>query len=1159
MQFHPQRSFKIFNSRSVGLMLALGIAVSSASAQTLDSLNPAPQNTVTTVAVQPDGQILLGGSFTAVGGLVFSNLARLKLDGSLDTNFNPRIRGSVSALALQTNGGIVVAGGFTSIGGQSRSYLGRLNPDGSLDATFNPGISNSVYCLALQDDGKILIGGNFLGAGGQVRKYIARINNDGTLDSSFNPGAGSSVTCLALQRDGNIVVGGLFTTLGGQPVNRIARLTVDGYFDTSFASDANAEPYCLVVQLDGKILVGGRFTTLSGAGCNRIGRLNSDGSLDTAFDPGADNSVYCVVPQADGRILATGTFTNLGGTTFNRFGRLNADTTPDSSFSAPLNAGGSATGYALALQSDGKIILGGSFTNVAGQTRTNLVRFTNTDPAVQTLSFTGTDVTWLRSGTGPEFWRTTFDACTNGTDWISLGAGTPIAGGGGWEMTGLDLPANAAIRARGFSTCGRYNGSSTFVESFVGPPVIAAQPAARTNYAGTLASFSVSAVGPQPITYQWRKGVTNVADSTTITGSSSATLTLSNVFGGNRGTYSVIVSNASGTVTSLLAVLTVLDPYIVSQPSSNWVNAGDSVLLSVSAAGTTPLKYQWRKDGTNLSGATLASLSLTNVQRGDGGLYDAVASNVWGCVTSAPAVLGVNLATAETFQTNLSDPVYALVLQTDGRILFGTSAGGFGRLQSDGSTDTNLNLSISGIQYQTWVGSLAVQTNGGVLVGGSFIFFGSQSRNSLGRMTPAGVADSGFNAGISGYYPFVSCLGLQPDQQIVLAGCCEMVGWQARTNLGRIDASGNLDTSFKASTELASYPSQGRIYSMALQTNGQILLGGLFTNLVGVSRSHIGRLNSDGTLDMSFNPGANAWVECIAVQADGKILVGGAFTNVAGQARNRLARLNADGSLDNSFNPGADGMVESFALQSNGKILVAGYFSNLAGQPCNRLGRLNADGSADSTLNPGADGTVYALALQADGKVLAGGAFQVLGGQPRPNLGRLSNPDPVTQLLSRTNSTLTWLRSGACPEVWRTTFEASTNGTDWNLLGSGTRIGGGWQLTSVSAPTNATIRARGFVTGGQGNGSTWFVESQFPVPNTNPPVILTRDGGFGFRTNRFGFNIGVLPGQVVVVEASTNLTKWIPLVTNALGISPIYFSDPDLQGYGRRFYRVRSP
>ena len=1163
MQFYPQRSFKIFNSRSVGLLLALGIAVSSARAQTLDSLNPAPQNTVTTVAVQPDGQILLGGSFTALGGLVFSNLVRLKLDGSLDTNFNPRIRGSVSALALQTNGGIVVAGGFTSIAGQSRSYLGRLNPDGSLDASFNPGVSNTVNCLALQDDGKILIGGSFLGAGGQVRKYIARINNDGTLDSSFNPGAGSSVYCLALQPDGNIVVGGLFTTLSGQPINRIARLTVDGYLDTSFASDANAEPYCLVVQPDGKILVGGRFTTLSWSGCNRIGRLNSNGSLDTAFDPGADNSVYCVVPQADGRILATGMFTNLEGTTFNRFGRLNADTTPDSLFSAPLNAGGSATGYALALQSDGKIILGGSFTNVAGQTRTNLARFTNTDPAVQTLSFTGTDVTWVRSGTGPEFWRTTFDACTNGTDWIGLGAGTPIAGGGGWEMTGLDLPANASIRARGFSTCGRYNGSSTFVESFVGPPVITAQPAARTNYAGTLASFSVTAVGPQPITYQWRKGVTNLTDSTAIAGSRLATLTLSNVFGGDRGTYSVVVSNASGTVTSLLAVLTVLDPYIVSQPSPKWVNAGDSVAFSVSAAGTTPLRYQWRKDGTNLPGATLSSLSLTNVQQGDGGLYDVVASNVWGCVTSAPAVLGVNLAATDTFQPNLSDPVYALALQTDGRILFGTGVGGFyqthscfGCLQPDGSTDTNINLNVSGIQFQTWVRSLALQTNGGVLIGGSFVFIGSQSRNSLGRMTPAGVADSGFNAGISGYYPFVSCLGLQPDQKIVLAGCGEMVGFQARTNLGRVDGSGALDTSFKASTEQAVYPSQGRIYSMALQTNGQILLGGLFTNLCGVLRSHIGRLNADGSLDAGFNPGANASVECLAVQADGRILLGGAFTNIAGQARNYLARLSSDGSLDNAFNPGADGMVESFALQSDGKILVAGYFSNLAGQPCNRLGRLNADGSADTTFNPGADGTVYALALQADGKVLAGGAFQILGGQSRPNLGRLSNPDTATQLLSRNGSTLTWLRGGSCPEVWRTTFEASTNGADWNPLGAGTRIGGGWQLTSISAPTNATIRARGFVTGGQGNGSTWFVESQLYSLNTNLPFILTGDGGFGFRNNRFGFNISALPSQVVVVEASTNLTKWISLITNT---SPLYFSDPDLLGYGRRFYRVRIP
>src|SRR5260221_448751 len=76
----------------------------------------------------------------------------------------------------------------------------------------------------------------------------------------------------------------------------------------------------------------------------------------------------------------------------------------------------------------------------------------------------------------------------------------------------------------------------------------------------------------------------------------------------------------------------------------------------------------------------------------------------------------------------------------------------------------------------------------------------------------------------------------------------------------------------------------------------------------------------------SFNPGANYFVYSLAVQADRKILVGGAFTTLGGQSRTNIGRLNADGTLDPSFNPGADGLVISVALQAGGKILVVGNF-----------------------------------------------------------------------------------------------------------------------------------------------------------------------------------------------------------------------------------------
>src|SRR5690606_4781715 len=94
-----------------------------------------------------------------------------------------------------------------------------------------------------------------------------------------------------------------------------------------------------------------------------------------------------------------------------------------------------------------------------------------------------------------------------------------------------------------------------------------------------------------------------------------------------------------------------------------------------------------------------------------------------------------------------------------------------------------------------------------------------------------------------------------------------------------------------------------------------------------------------------FDPGANSAVYSLALQPDGKVLVGGLFTELGGQTRNRLARLNPDGSLDADFNPGANGPIDTVALQPDGKVLVGGQFTQLGGQPRNRLARLNPDGS----------------------------------------------------------------------------------------------------------------------------------------------------------------------------------------------------------------------
>jgi Domain of unknown function (DUF5122) beta-propeller len=263
--------------------------------------------------------------------------------------------------------------------------------------------------------------------------------------------------------------------------------------------------------------------------------------------------------------------------------------------------------------------------------------------------------------------------------------------------------------------------------------------------------------------------------------------------------------------------------------------------------------------------------------------------------------------------------------------------------------------------------------------------------------------------------------------------------------------------------------------------------------------------------------------------------------------------LNADGTLDTNFNSGEmNGWIGSAALQTDGKIVIGGAFTQIGDQARNRLARLGTDGTLDPTFDPVANDLVYTLALQADGKILAGGRFTTLGGFTRSYFGRLNNTDPAVQTLSFDGSTVTWLRSGTCPEVWRTSFEIGTSATNWTSLGSGIRIPGGWQLKGVFANTNSTIRARGFV-----SNRPWFIEQIYAVDPKTPPKILTDDGSFGVVSNRFRFNIVSFPGQAVVTEATTNLVQWIPIQTNLVGDPGIFmFQDLKSDVYSRRFYRA---
>ncbi|OQX06642.1 MAG: hypothetical protein BWK80_50465 [Desulfobacteraceae bacterium IS3] len=361
-----------------------------------------PNNYVYAVAVQPDGKIVIGGSFTTVSGVSRSGIARLNIDGSLDTTFNPGLgaSGYLFSIAVQPDGKILIGGGFSTFNSVSRYGVARLNTDGSLDMTFDPGSgASNVYSVVLQPDGKVLIGGNFYRVvNGTYRYGIARLNADGSLDTTFDPGKGAdsrSVDEVALQPDGKILIVGGFSTFNSTSRNRIARLNANGFLDTSFdpGIGANDDIFWVTVQSDGKILIGGEFSTFNNEIRQKIARLNADGSLDTSFDPGSgtDKNVYSIAVESDGKILIGGDFKTFNGTERKGIARLNADGSLDTTFD--IGAGTAESLYssnavkAMALQSDGKIVIGGDFTKFNEITRNKVARLTSDAPISVIRSF----------------------------------------------------------------------------------------------------------------------------------------------------------------------------------------------------------------------------------------------------------------------------------------------------------------------------------------------------------------------------------------------------------------------------------------------------------------------------------------------------------------------------------------------------------------------------------------------------------------------------------------------------------------------------------------------------------------------------------------------------------------------------------------------------
>ncbi|MES2838338.1 MAG: T9SS type A sorting domain-containing protein [Bacteroidota bacterium] len=330
--------------------------------------------------------------------------------------------------------------------------------------------------------------------------------------------------------------------------------------------------------------------------------------------------------------------------------------------------------------------------------------------------------------------------------------------------------------------------------------------------------------------------------------------------------------------------------------------------------------------------------------------------------------------------TGATNFVEATAIQSDGKIIVGgsfmhfngTPRNSIARINDDGSLDGPFNP-VTGIAY---VRTISLQTDGKIIIGGRNFSFS----NLVTRINTDGTLDGTYTPGSGPDSDVYSSL-LQSDGKIIIGGGFTFYNGTARNNIARLNSDGTLDGTFDPGLGANNGNTTSTIWTSALQSDGKIIIGGSFTLYNGVARNYIARLSVDGTLDTTFDPGtgANSFVYTSSIQSDGKIIIGGVFTTYNGIARNGIARLNTNGTLDLTFDPGtgANNSVEAIQIQGDGKIIIGGGFTSYNGVPRKNIARLNSDGTLDTNFDTsvGANDVVYSAEIQSDGKIIIGGFF----------------------------------------------------------------------------------------------------------------------------------------------------------------------------------------
>jgi len=702
-------------------------------------------------------------------------------------------------------------------------------------------------------------------------------------------------------------------------------------------------------QPDGKVLVGGTFNFVDTSTRMHLARLNADGTNDPTFNTGVgpDRDVYSIAIQADGKIIVGGLFKTFNGQVAGSIARLNPDGSLDTSFNCPGTVSPSNTAYvanSLVVQGDGKIVVGGNFANFNGQTANDLIRL-NSDGTVD-----GSFSVYPIPSNGI---LTAMDSMADGRINIGFTYSVP-PGEGRSEVVRLfpDGTLDSSFQSEVFNT--GFNQLSTVVSDSSGRVLVGAVVISTSS--------SVSLI----------RLLNDGSRDLTFTGSPIGFVHAISVQADGKITIGGEFLEVNGVGRNRLARL------------------NDDGTLDSTFNSNAPIDYNicsllWQENGKLLVGGRQTNFPMPGVSR-------LTRHNPNG-----------SLDVSFTTLLRSTDEAHVVVTQPDGKILVGgafVAVNGIpqqsiARLNSDGSLDSTFTGRAN---WNVW--AIALQSDGKILIGGDFDAVNGVPRVRFARLNEDGSLDGSFNtgttfAGGNGVYTILPL----PDGNILVGGHFHHPDGNAK-GLVRLSSNGQIDTTFNPGFSSQS----STVRTIKRQNDGKLLIGGSFGPVHGIPRGAVARLNSNGALDTTFHAShvLTTTVLTIEVQTDGKIFLGGTFTSVVNEVeRKYLIRVMPDGTLDSAFSTGTgfgNGAVASIVRQPNGRLLIGGGFSVYNDAPVNNFTRVLESGLIDSSfeVGSGADLQVNGIALQPDGNVIIGGRFSKVQGDFRSGLARLRG-SPIAQ------------------------------------------------------------------------------------------------------------------------------------------------------------------